>query len=87
MNFHELDSVITRIGRNCRIIFSGDTRQSDLVYSNERSGLRHFMEIVTRMGSFAHVEFDRNDIVRSGLVREYIIEKFEYEFETKNLLN
>ena len=75
LNFHELDSIITRVGQNSKIIFSGDYTQSDLVKSNERNGVLDFMKILQTMPSFDTVEFGIDDIVRSGLVREYLISK------------
>lgn len=75
MTLHELDSVITRLGKNCRIIFCGDFRQSDLSKESERKGLHEFMKILQDMRSFTHVEFTQDDIVRSGLVKQYIITK------------
>lgn len=75
MTFHEIDSVITRVGKNCKIIFCGDFRQSDLVKSDDRQGLQKFMDIVDKLRNFAYIEFDKDDIVRSGLVRDYIIAK------------
>lgn len=75
MTLHELDSVITRIGKNCRVVFSGDFRQSDLTREQEKNGLKDFIRILDRMKSFDYIEFDENDIVRSGLVKEYIIAK------------
>jgi len=73
--FHELDSVITRLGENSRIILCGDYRQSDLKLQNEKTGLINFMDILQKMKSFYHIELNEEDIVRSGLVREYIISK------------
>lgn len=75
MTLHELDSVITRVGKNCRIIFSGDFRQSDFTREHERNGLVDFMKIIQRMRSFAFVDFNENDIVRSSMVKDYIIQK------------
>ena len=75
LNFHELDSIITRVGDNSRIIFCGDGVQTDLRNNHERSGLGDFMKVISMMESFASVEFDINDIVRSGLVKEYILAK------------
>ena len=75
MTFHELDSVITRIGPNCRIIFCGDYRQTDLRFEDERVGLKQFLEILNNIKSFTHFEFGIEDIVRSGIVKEYIIGK------------
>ncbi len=75
MTLHELDSVITRVGKNCKIIFSGDFRQSDFTKDHERNGLPQFMRIVERMKSFVFIDFDENDIVRSSMVKDYIIWK------------
>ena len=75
MTLHELDSVITRVGRNCRIIFSGDFRQSDFTKSNDKGGLLKFMEITKRMRSFEFIDFNEEDIVRSSMVKDYIIQK------------
>ena len=80
LNFHELDSIITRVGENCKIIFSGDYTQSDLVKSNEKNGVLDFMRILQTMQSFDCVEFGIEDIVRSGLVREYLISKINLGF-------
>jgi len=72
MTFHELDSIITRSGNNCRLLFCGDFNQSDL---GKKSGITEFMDILYKMRSFCMIEFDQDDIVRSGLVREYILAK------------
>ena len=77
LNFHELDSIITRIGENSKICFCGDARQSDLVKTNDRNGIVDFMGILRKMPSFDIIEFEIDDIVRSGLVKEYIIAKME----------
>ena len=77
MNFHELDSIITRVGENVQVIFSGDFRQSDFRWDDEKEGLHDFMRVIKRMKSFNFVEFDKDDIVRSDVVREYIISKLE----------
>lgn len=77
LNFHELDSIITRVGENCRIIFCGDAEQSDLINTNERNGIHDFIKILQIMPSFEILEFGVNDIVRSGLVKEYILAKRE----------
>ena len=75
MTFHEIDSVITRVGKNCKIVFCGDFRQSDLQRNEERNGLIRFMDIVDKLRNFGYIEFTQDDIVRSGLVRDYIIAK------------
>jgi len=75
MTLHELDSVITRVGKNCKIMFCGDFRQSDFTREHEKNGLTDFMRILNRMKSFEYVDFTENDIVRSAMVKEYIIAK------------
>jgi phosphate starvation-inducible protein PhoH len=75
MTLHELDSVITRVGNNCKVIFCGDFRQSDFTRSHEKDGLKDFMRIVQKMKSFEFIDFNENDIVRSAMVKEYIITK------------
>ena len=81
LNFHELDSIITRCGQDTKIIFCGDARQSDLQKSNERTGIIDFMKIIQSMGEdFQMVEFGIEDIVRSGLVKNYLIAKLNLGF-------
>ena len=75
LNFHELDSVITRLGPNCRIIFCGDYYQSDFEKEKDKSGINSFTKILSQMKYFEHIQFSWEDIVRSGLVREYIMTK------------
>jgi len=75
LTFHELDSIVTRIGDNCRIIFSGDFRQSDLERSGDRNGILDFMKVVRSIDGFKTVSFGEDDIVRSKLVKDYIIAK------------
>jgi len=77
LNFHELDSIITRVGENCKIMFCGDGTQSDLIKTNERNGIVDFLKILRRMPSFEIIEFDLNDTVRSGIVKEYLLAKSE----------
>lgn len=74
-SFHELDSVITRMGKNSKIIFAGDFRQSDFTRDQERAGLKEFMRVIDNMRAFEFIEFEKEDIVRSALVKEYIIQK------------
>ena len=76
LNFHELDSIITRVGENSKIMFCGDAVQTDLQKTYEKNGILDFMRIIEQMEeSFAMVEFGIEDIVRSGLVKEYIMKK------------
>jgi len=77
LNFHELDSIITRVGENCKIMFCGDGSQSDLIKTNERNGIVDFLKILRKMPSFDIIEFNLNDIVRSGIVKEYLLAKSE----------
>ena len=75
MNFGELDSIITRVGDNSKIIFCGDFRQTDLRTARDRQGLTDFMKILDEMKAFEHIEFLETDIVRGSLVKNYIITK------------
>ena len=76
LNFHELDTIMTRIGQDSKIMFSGDFDQTDLRDDNEKAGLGQFIKIINEMKEFYSCEFDIGDIVRSGLVRSYIIQKY-----------
>ena len=80
LNFHELDSIITRVGENTRICFCGDATQSDLQRTNERNGIVDFMRILRAMPSFDIIEFGLDDIVRSGLCKEYLVAKMDAGF-------
>ena len=80
LNFHELDSIITRVGTDCKIIFAGDVMQTDLVKTNERNGILDFMKILEVMEEFTSIEFGTEDIVRSGLIRSYILSKMHMGF-------
>ena len=75
LNFHELDTIITRVGQDSKIVFCGDFSQSDLTRTNERNGLMDFLQILQEMEEFNCVEFNIGDIVRSGFVRNYLIQK------------
>ena len=77
MNFHELDSVITRIGDNCLLVFCGDFRQTDFKWNDEKRGILDFMKIIKSMDQFSFIEFGKEDIVRSPLVKSYIVSKLE----------
>lgn len=73
-NFHELYSIMTRIGENSRIIVVGDISQTDLRKNkNDCSGMAHFMQIAQKMESFSIITFTRHDIVRSEFVKSWII--------------
>ena len=75
LNFHELDSVITRVGNRCKIIFCGDSMQSDFTNTKERDGIIKFVSIVEQMRFFRVINFEWADIVRSDFVRDYIMTK------------
>ena len=81
LNFHELDSMITRVGENSKIMFCGDATQTDLTKTNEKNGIVDFMKILQNMPSFDTIEFTAEDICRSGLVKEYIISKLQLGIE------
>lgn len=75
LTFHELDSIITRLGHNSRIIFAGDYRQSDFTRESDKKGIKDFINIVEQLKNFSCVEFQWQDIVRSDFVRDYIMTK------------
>ena len=77
LNFHELDTIITRVGQDSKIVFCGDFDQTDLIRQNERNGLHNFLRILNEMEEFNCVEFTLGDIVRSGFVRNYLINKIK----------
>ena len=77
LNFHELDSIMTRVGSNSKICFCGDATQTDLTRENEKNGIVDFMKILRIMPSVDTIEFQIGDIVRSGICREYLIAKTE----------
>ena len=82
MTYHELDTIITRVGEGSKIVFCGDTRQNDLEISRNRadvSGLAEFLKVISRIESFETIKFTSADIVRSGLVKEYILAKERFE--------
>ena len=79
LTFHELDTIITRVGMDSKIMFCGDFFQSDLQKHIDKEGIKHFMKILQGMNSFSNIEFTLGDIVRSGMVKEYLISKIEVE--------
>jgi phosphate starvation-inducible PhoH-like protein/PhoH-like ATPase len=79
LTFHELDTIITRVGMDSKIMFCGDFFQSDLQKNIDKAGMQHFMKILRGMDSFANIEFTLGDIVRSGMVKEYLISKIKTE--------
>ena len=77
LNYHELDSIMTRVGTDTKIMFCGDATQTDLIKQNERNGIHDFMNILRIMPSVNIIEFGVEDIVRSGLCKEYLLSKLE----------
>ena len=75
LNFHELDSVMTRVGNNCRVIFCGDYHQSDFKEGHEREGVIKFTRVIEQLKDFNVITFGWDDIVRSDFVRDYIMTK------------
>jgi len=75
LNFHELDTIVTRVGQDSKIMFCGNFMQTDLSKVNERNGLHDFLRILEEMEEFNCLEFNIGDIVRSGFVRNYLIQK------------
>jgi predicted ribonuclease YlaK len=81
LTFHELDSVITRVGKNSKIIFCGDYRQTDFRFEDEKEGIFKFIKILEQMRNFSTIQFGWDDIVRSGMVRDYIMTKEMLEID------
>lgn len=80
LNFHELDSIITRLGKNSKIIFCGDYTQTDLTRENDRNGIQKFMKIIKEIPDFETIEFTIPDIVRSDFLKSYIVAKYKMGF-------
>lgn len=81
MNFQEIDSIITRLGKNSRFIVCGDIEQTDLRYrKNDTSGLESFLDIADKMRKVSIIDFDIDDVVRSGVVRDYLMAKYDSGF-------
>ena len=80
LNFHELDSMITRIVEDSKIMFCGDITQTDLTRENDKNGISDFIKILQNMEDFSCIEFGIDDIVRSGLVKSYLIAKYNLGF-------
>lgn len=78
MDYHELDSVLTRIGKNARVVLSGDEKQTDFVDARDREGLKHILSILDTMKGFSFIQFNYDDIVRSDFVKEYLIATLDY---------
>lgn len=79
MNFEEIDTVMTRVGYRSKIIWCGDYRQTDLRKNGDKTGILKFFDIAHHMNAFTRVEFTADDIVRSSLVKDYILAKLQYE--------
>jgi phosphate starvation-inducible protein PhoH len=75
-NFHELCSIITRVGEDSKIMFCGDATQSDLIKTSERNGIINFMKILRTMPSVDIIEFGIDDVIRSGLVKEFLMAQY-----------
>lgn len=78
-NFHALDSIITRLGSNTKLIMCGDYYQSDLIKKSDKNGILKFLAILENVPYFHFTHFTRDDIVRSDLVKQYIIAREDYE--------
>jgi phosphate starvation-inducible PhoH-like protein len=82
LNYHHLSTVITRVGQDSKIFFAGDSKQSDLTKMSERKGFLDFAEVLKRMECFDLVQFGIEDVIRSGIVKDFLIAEHEYEQET-----
>ena len=83
LTFEEIDTVMTRVGYRSKIVWCGDYRQTDLnKKKNDMSGILKFFDIVMHMNAFTRIEFTADDIVRSSLVKDYILAKMQHEDST-----
>jgi predicted ribonuclease YlaK len=82
LNYHHLSTVITRVGQDSKIFFAGDSKQSDLTKMSERKGFLDFAKVLERMEEFDLIQFGIEDVIRSGIVRSFLIAEHEYEQET-----
>ena len=83
LTFEEIDTVMTRVGYRSKIIWCGDYRQTDLnKKKNDMSGILKFFDIAMHMNAFTRIEFTADDIVRSSLVKDYILAKMQHEDST-----
>ena len=74
--YEELRTIMTRVGNDSKIVFCGDTKQDDLRNSRNMrdvSGLYKFVDVIKEIDDFSLINFTIDDIVRSGIVREFII--------------
>jgi predicted ribonuclease YlaK len=83
MTFEEIDTVMTRVGHRSKIIWCGDYRQCDLKKKDDKSGLQKFFDVASLMGAFTKIEFTTDDIVRSSIVKDYILAKIQLEDSAK----
>lgn len=84
--WEELSTIMTRVGYRSKIIFCGDYRQNDLYRKNaDKSGLWKFHQVASMMESFTNIEFSTQDIVRSSLVRDFLIAVELWEENNKHL--
>ena len=85
LSWEEINTCMTRVGYRSKIIFCGDYRQTDLKKKNDLSGLKKFLEIADLMESHTRVEFTVEDIVRSSLVKDWILATMQYEDELEKV--
>ena len=86
LSWEELSTIMTRVGYRSKIIFCGDYRQSDLYRKqSDKSGLKKFHEVAKTMSAFTNIEFTVDDIVRSSLVKEFLVAVDRYEHTVENI--
>ncbi len=85
-NWMEGSTVLTRVGKNCKVVLAGDYKQSDHTHSQDRDGVSKLMRVLKTMKTVDFIEFTSADIVRSGFVKDFIIacEKDEYNYPQSN---
>lgn len=73
LNFHEVNSVVTRLGEDSKLIIVGDQIQTDLYKSHhDKCGMARFLDIARTVKEFDEVLFTKHDIIRSQFVKSWI---------------
>lgn len=73
--YPEIKVVLSRTGEESRLVICGDINQDDLTSAryNEETGLSLLMKVLAEIPSVDRIEFEEEDIVRSGFVKEFIL--------------
>lgn len=81
MDYEELATIMTRLGKNTRVVFAGDFKQCDLQRKREKSGLGKFIRVLENMpkDEVAFIEYGIEDVVRSGIARSFLVSEYSLD--------